>query len=106
MLIAVKNASGVATEEQIALVRELDSMKRLRDDAKGEVERIQNAIIATLGEVNRVLKENGKPLITLSPTTTNGSFDRSGLLAKYPDIHAEFWTPGGTITGTRLTVTP
>lgn len=106
MLIVQKTDSTIATPEQLALVAEYKSLTDLRADLEYEIKKVQDAMVASLGEVNRVTKANGKPAITLSPVTTSGKFDRARLLSERPDIHDEYWTPGGTITGTRLTVTP
>jgi hypothetical protein len=106
MLIVQKTDTPVATPEQLALVAEYDSLRRMRDDLDAEIKKVQDAMVASLGEVNKVTKPNGKPAITLSPVTTSGKFDRARLKEERPDIHDLYWTPGGTITGTRLTVTP
>ena len=49
MLIAVKNASGVATEEQLALAAEYKSLVDLRDDLDAEIKKVQTRIIASMG---------------------------------------------------------
>lgn len=103
-LVVEKTDAVVATEEQLALVAEYDALKGMEAELKRELKRLQDRMVDTLGEVNRVLKADGRPLITLSPTTTNGRWDSDRLRAD--GLEAEYWIPGGTITGTRLTVTP
>ena len=107
MLIAVKNASGVATEDQLALAVEYKSLTDMRDDLDAEIKKVQARIIASMGGLGRVTKPNGKPLHTYLPTASSGHFDRQAFKAAHPRIHDRFWTAGTPGAGTpRLTVTP
>lgn len=103
-LVVSKTDSTVATEEQLALVAEYDQLKSLAAELKAELKKLQDRMIDSLGEVNKVVKPDGRPLITLSPTSTSGRWDSDRLRAD--GLEDKYWIPGGTITGTRLTVTP
>jgi len=103
-LVVSKTDASVATEEQLALVREYDGLKSLEAELKKELKALQDRMVDTLGEVNKVVKPDGRPLITLSPTSTSGKWDSAALDAD--GLRGKYWIPGGVITGTRLTVTP
>lgn len=103
-LAVTQTDASVATLEQLQLVSEYEGLKSLEAELKKELKTLQDRMIATLGEVNKVVKPDGRPLITLSPTSTAGKWDSAALEAD--GLRAKYWIEGGTITGTRLTVTP
>jgi hypothetical protein len=102
-LVVDKTDSSVATEEQLALVAEYDALKSMESELKKELKKLQDRMVESLGEVNKAVKSDGRPLITLSPTSTAGKWDAAAL--KADGLEDKYWIPGGTITGTRLTVT-
>lgn len=103
-LVVNRPDSDVATPDQLALAAEYEALKSQEAALKKQIEALQDRIVRSMGEPNKVTKPDGRPLFTLSPTTTKGKWDSARLRAD--GLEDEYWIPGGTVTGTRLTVTP
>lgn len=96
-----------ATEHQLALVAEHDTLKDLAAEVKRDIERVENEIVHSLPEgVTHLTKPSGRPLATLSPVKASGKFDMERFKADHPDLYKAYFIPGvGYTDKPRLTIT-
>jgi hypothetical protein len=99
--LPVEERTLVATAEQLALVKKYDELREAKKRLEGELSALQEQLVNSLGETNRVVREDGSSAVTLS-LVQRTSIDRKRLEAELPEVAAAYTQ---TNWSTRLTVT-
>lgn len=105
-LVVQKTDTIKVSAKQRKLLAEYKRLEKMRDLLDKQMAPLKAALSESFPEgVTRLDYEDGEKAATRFPTSSPGSFDRQGLLAAHPRIHARFWTPGVQGAGTpRLTI--
>lgn len=104
--VVKKTDTAVLSARQQKIYDEYKRLEHMRDLLNEQMAPLKEKLGDMFPEgVTYLNDKDGEKRVTRFPTSSSGSFDRKGLLADHPRIHAKYWTPGVQGAGTpRLTI--